>query len=177
MLNETRQNISTKESLLFCILGGLFVYFVTALPRILVYLFPPTQPEGISMKYYVLSPPLKSAYLISFVLFAILGICLLRKLNLKNRLAHFSLLGLILSMGGGILTAVLENFYYLFIIGDSHDRENLIKSFQENFYQSLVEYQLISWAIAFFVLMIPFTFGFLISTNLWSRIKITPNLK
>ncbi|HRH43772.1 MAG TPA: hypothetical protein PKY82_19225 [Pyrinomonadaceae bacterium] len=169
MLNETRQNISTKESLLFCILGGVFVYGVAAIPRILYQLFPPEQPKGGSIYICFSAPPIpnKYSYLIGFSLFTILGIYLLKKLNLKNRLVHFSFLGLILAIGGGILTSILEFGYYLYIVGDSDDRVYFLDHLKENWFDALLyDVRIISWAILFLIILIPFTVTFLTSTSI-----------
>lgn len=169
MLNETRQNISTKESLLFCILGGVFVYFVCALPRIYYYFFPIQYSGGIDFQIYVMPPPEKYSFIIGFSLIAILGIYFLNKINFKNRLAHFSFLGLILAFGGGILTGVLENSYYLFWVGDSIDQEIFFHGLQEKWLTTLFYTFKMAWSIIFLLILTPFTIIFLTSTSIIKR--------
>ena len=91
----------------------------------------------------------------------------MRKLNFKIRLAHFSLLAFILSVGGGILTGILE---MLNILRFSNSY-NFADRFPENWFETLV-YDLGSrgWAIIFFVAFIPFTFLFLISTAVAKKV-------
>jgi hypothetical protein len=168
MLNETRQNISTKESLLFCILGGVFVYGVAAIPRILYHLFPPEQPKGSGIYICFSAPPIpnKYSYLIGFSLFTILGIYLLKKLNLKNRLVHFAFLGLILAIGGGAMTGLLEfSYYYIFVL-NANDKKNFRIGFQENWFETVFGNLQIGWAIVFLIILIPFTVTFLTSTSI-----------
>ena len=169
MLDNNRQNISTKESLLFCILSGAFVYFVCALPRIYYNFFPIQHKGTIDFSMYVMPPPDKVPFIISFTIFTILGIYFLKKLNFKNRLAHFSLLGLFLSIGAGILTAILELFYYVFLIGNSSDQESFLTQLKENWFETLFNFQLISWSILFLLILIPFTITFLTSTSIIKR--------
>lgn len=163
MLNETRQNISTKESLLFCILGGAFVYFVCALPRIYYYFFPIQHTGTFDITIYVVAPPDKYSFIIGFSLIAILGIYFLNKINFKNRLVHFSLLGLILAIGGGIITGVLENSNYLFGFEDSDGK---INQFSEKTVIYLIP---IGWSIIFLLILTPFTIIFLTSTSIIKR--------
>jgi hypothetical protein len=164
MLNENRQNISTKESLLYCVLGGAVVYFVCALPRIKYYFFPIQNTGGIDFTMFIFSPPDIFLFIISLSITTIFGIYTLNKLNFKNRLVHFSLLGLILSFGGGIITGVLENSSYLFGFGDSDG--NIIYQFSEN----TVIYSIpLGWTPIFFLLLIPFTITFLAATSIIKR--------
>lgn len=172
MLNETRQNISTKESLLYCTIGGVFVYGVAAIPRILYHLFPPEQPKGGGIYICFSAPPIpnKYTYLMGFSLFTILGIYLLKKLNFKNRLVHFSLLGLVLAIGGGILTSILEFGYYLYIVRVSDERVYFLDRLKENWFEAILyDVQIISWAIVFLIILVPFTTIFLISTSIIKR--------
>ena len=169
MLNETRQNISTKETLLFCTLGGVFVYFVCALPRIYYYFFPIQHTGTIDITIYVAPPPDIYPFIVGFSLFTILGIYFLNKLNFKNRLVHFSLLGLILAFGGGILTGVLENSYYLFWLGDSIDQEIFFHGLQENWLTTLFYTFKMAWSIIFLLILTPFTIIFLTSTSIIKR--------
>lgn len=163
MLKELRQNISTKESLLYCILGGAFVYFVCALPQIKYYFFPIQSNSGMTFTMFIFSPPNIFLFIISLSIATIFGIYILNKINFKSRLVHFLLLGLILSFFGGVITGILENYYYLFGFEDS---EGKIYQFSEN---TVIYSFPIAWIPIFLLLLVPFTITFLTSTSIIKR--------
>ncbi|MEK7722908.1 MAG: hypothetical protein AAB336_01040 [Acidobacteriota bacterium] len=172
MLNESRQNISTKESLLFCILGGFFIYGVCSIPCLQLYLFPPKNDGGITFTMVCLQPPDKYSFIISFIIFTAVGIWLLKKADFQNRVAYFSLLALTIAIGGGFLTGVLETVYHIFI-SDNSNQEPYIISLDKyyGFAPSIV------WVIAFSLIQIPFTSLFLLTTSLISKFKTYNSLK
>lgn len=171
MLSENRQNISTKESLVFCILGGIFVYFIAAIPRILHYLRPLNPSGRISITMYVMPYPNIYPYLISFCLCTIVGVYFLKKLNIKIRLMHFSLLTLILSIGGGLFTGILEFICALYYNGD-YDR------LQTKLFENWVfDTGFVSWIAIFTIIFIPFTILFLITTHLMTKFYNLSKLK
>lgn len=169
MINEKPQHIAIKESLLYCVLGGMFVYLVMLIPLALFTLFPPTPPKGITITYGVATPPDLYPFLISFSLFTILGIYLLKKLNFKGSLAHYSLLGFILAIGGGISTGVLENSYYLFWSGNSLDQELFFRSLRENWLNTLFYEFRPAWSVLLLLILTPFTIIFWTSKSTVAR--------
>lgn len=175
MLNESRQNISTKESLLFCISGGLFVYFVASIPYIHYNLYPPSQPEDGSIYFNFVAPPIpnKYAFIFSFSLFSYLGIYLLRKLNIQNRFAFYSLLSVILSIGSGILTGTLEAIYYIFY----NDTYSLFDRLQEDWFEVVFGDFKIGWSVIFLIAFVPFMPLFLITSSLITKFKNRNSLK
>ena len=174
MLNQIRQNISTKESVIFCILGGLFVYFVCSIPLILFRLFPPTQPKRIHLQFTTIYPPKYEVFIISLSFFAFFGIRFLRKVDFQNWTTYFSLLAFILAVGGGFLTGALETIYYIFMVGDNSNQEYFWATLDESYYG--FEYS-IKWILAFMVIQIPFTSIFLLIKFLINRFSIRSSLK
>lgn len=178
MISKSRRNISVKESLNFFVIGGILAYFVSSIPLILFRLFPPKQPEGIHISFTTIYPPKIYAFILGFGVFALIGIYLLQKSNLKNRLAYFSILSLFLSIGGGLLTSFLEAVYWIFIIGDSFTRESFFSRLQESYFETIVYHvQLFRWAIVFFAVFAFFAPLFLITSSLITKFKNRNSLK
>ena len=172
MVKEFRQNISTKESLLYCIFGGAFVYLVCAIPRILFYLDPPTL-------ICIADPPIlnKYSFIIGFGLFTILGIYLLKWVNLKKRLLHFSFLGLVLAIGGGILSGLLEFFYHYIFVMDSENRRVFYIDFQEHWFEMFWGVFQIGWMFVFLFVLLPFTITFLTATSIIKKFSKRNSLR
>jgi hypothetical protein len=174
MLNESHQNISIKESLIFCLLSGLFIYAVCSIPCLHLYLFPPKNDGGIDFVMACLQPPNKYAFIISFSFFIPIGIWILRKAYFQNRSVYFVILALILAIGGGFLTGALETIYYVFIIGNSSVEEYFGATLDENYYG--FKYS-IAWTIAFTVIEFFFTAIFLTISVLIAKFKNRNSLK
>lgn len=175
MLNDGRQNISTKESLLFCILGGLFVYFVASIPYIHYYLYPPTQPESGGIYFHFVAPPIpnKYAFIFSFSFFVCLGKYLLRKLNIQNQFSYYFLLLLTLSIGSGVLTGTLEAIYYI----SYNDTYSIFDRLQEDWFEVVFGDFKIGWSLVFLIAFAPFTVLFLTTTFLIAEFKNRSSLK
>lgn len=167
MINESRQNISTKESLLFCVLSGFFIYGVCSIPCLKLYLFPPKNDGGIDFTMVCLQPPNKYAFVFGFTILVVLGIWLLKKANFQNRLAYFSVLGLVLAIGGGFLTGVLETVYFA-------DLQEFYIIRLDTYYGFAPS---IAWVLAFSVIQIPFTAIFLVIKSLIKRFSTHNSLK
>lgn len=174
MMKEFRQSISLTETLVFCLLSGAFIYFVTWIPRLRFDMFPPTQSGDVQVSFYV-SPGLNLYFfLISFGVSIFLGVRFIRKINCKSKIAHYFVLSLILSVIGGSLSSILKFL-------DSHFRyseSSLIERFQENLFEVFMyEIQVLGWIITFFIAIIPITTIFLIMTFLINKFSRQIELK
>lgn len=172
MLKKLRQKNSIRESVIFCLLSGVFIYGICSIPCLMLHFFPPKNDSGITFSMACLQPPNKHALIISFGLLAIIGIWFLRKVNFQSRIVHFLVLSLVLAIGGGFLTGVLETAYLVFI-SNNLNQEPYIISLDKyyGFAPSIV------WVIAFTLIQIPFVAIFLVIKALINRFSILNSLK
>lgn len=151
---EKRQDVALKESISFCLLAGVFVYFAASTPLILFRLFPPKPSVEVDILHTAFYPPKIGIFVIGFGISILLGVYLVRKARFKNRLTHFSILALTLAIGGGFLTGMLEVGFYLFLVVDDSARDFFFATLSDHFYGFQ---QSIEWIILFSVAMMSFT--------------------